>query len=482
MPSASRTRGRSRWYSWSCNALVPVEMIVFIPDSSAGTRYANVLPVPVPASASSTSRVSNASAIASVSRCCAARGTKPGMPCASGPPSASAARLRVTSSTISETVWAVDLAGVDPGLGRGRTRAVARDQSRLFDRRPVAPTQRPTFAPMAYAGARGVRRPRSRAAAARFQHAPASGRDRPERGRAPCPAPRRRPDSASALPGAAPARAGLRPSGRAAAGLASSESSWVAVARIAATIASGDAFVSATGATGGGVVVQAPNTTAANVAAMKRRCVIGRPMAAVAAAPPVAEPAAELVGAARRDCRCRTSRASPNAPALRRLPAPAVAGNRDRFRDWRRRKAGRPGRSRRRTQSDARPDMRRRCCWTAPPTASPGPCRRPAAARSAGARRCPDQTASRRWRRTGRSVGSGRCRPTPPRGGRRSSRRTSCRDCRCWCRSCRPVAGGRGRRRSAADRCPPTIACCSAVVTSRAAIASPSCAGAGALS
>jgi hypothetical protein len=68
-------------------------MIVFIPDSNAGTRYANVLPVPVPASAISVPRLSNTSAIAAERSCCAERGAKASILEASSPPSLNAARL-----------------------------------------------------------------------------------------------------------------------------------------------------------------------------------------------------------------------------------------------------------------------------------------------------------------------------------------------------------------------------------------------------
>ena len=50
---------------WSCNVLVPVLTTTLRPDSSAGTRYARVLPVPVPASTSRRSSPSIASAIRS---------------------------------------------------------------------------------------------------------------------------------------------------------------------------------------------------------------------------------------------------------------------------------------------------------------------------------------------------------------------------------------------------------------------------------
>ncbi len=68
-PSASATIGRSFTKICSCSARVAVETITFLPLRTAGTRYASVLPVPVPASTSrcfsSSSATSTAWAIAS---------------------------------------------------------------------------------------------------------------------------------------------------------------------------------------------------------------------------------------------------------------------------------------------------------------------------------------------------------------------------------------------------------------------------------
>ena len=50
MPSASTTSGMSLRTSCSCSAIVPVEITTFLPERSAGTRYASDLPTPVPAS------------------------------------------------------------------------------------------------------------------------------------------------------------------------------------------------------------------------------------------------------------------------------------------------------------------------------------------------------------------------------------------------------------------------------------------------
>ena len=55
------------------------------PDSSAGTRYANVLPVPVPASTISRPRERSASATCSAIAICSSRVAKPGIAVASGP-------------------------------------------------------------------------------------------------------------------------------------------------------------------------------------------------------------------------------------------------------------------------------------------------------------------------------------------------------------------------------------------------------------
>src|SRR4029453_1545427 len=86
-PSAARTAGRSRSKSWSCSVLVPVDTMTLPPYSSAGTRYANVLPVPVPASATSCVREAIARAIAcDISSCCE-RKRNPGSARDSMPPS-----------------------------------------------------------------------------------------------------------------------------------------------------------------------------------------------------------------------------------------------------------------------------------------------------------------------------------------------------------------------------------------------------------
>ncbi len=84
-PGRRASSGRSRWNSWSCSVRVPVETRIRRPDSSAGTRYANVLPVPVPASTTSWPRSAKARSTASAMRCWPARGRNPGNALASGP-------------------------------------------------------------------------------------------------------------------------------------------------------------------------------------------------------------------------------------------------------------------------------------------------------------------------------------------------------------------------------------------------------------
>src|SRR5689334_20119317 len=82
---APASRGRSLLNSWPCNVRVPVEMSTRRPESSAGTRYAKVLPVPVPASTTSGARFSSASATRPAIASCERRGVNPGSERASGP-------------------------------------------------------------------------------------------------------------------------------------------------------------------------------------------------------------------------------------------------------------------------------------------------------------------------------------------------------------------------------------------------------------
>ena len=71
--NAPRTVGMSFRNNWSCSVFVPVDTITLPPHSSAGTRYAKVFPVPVPASAISVPHDSIAAATASAISLCPRR-------------------------------------------------------------------------------------------------------------------------------------------------------------------------------------------------------------------------------------------------------------------------------------------------------------------------------------------------------------------------------------------------------------------------
>jgi hypothetical protein len=88
---ASRRRGRSRRNSWSCKLLVAVLISARAPLNKVGTRYAKVLPTPVPASATSALLSSMACATASAMRTCTSRSTWPASAWASAPSRAKAA-------------------------------------------------------------------------------------------------------------------------------------------------------------------------------------------------------------------------------------------------------------------------------------------------------------------------------------------------------------------------------------------------------
>src|SRR5512134_443626 len=66
-------------------------MTTFFPLSTAGIRYASVLPVPVPASTSTVRSVASAPATARAMAACWSRGSKPGTTRASAPPDRHAA-------------------------------------------------------------------------------------------------------------------------------------------------------------------------------------------------------------------------------------------------------------------------------------------------------------------------------------------------------------------------------------------------------
>ena len=63
-PNKRVNPGRSRSNNWSCRVLVAVEIMTRLPLSNAGTKYAKVLPTPVPASTTKAPPASMRSAIA----------------------------------------------------------------------------------------------------------------------------------------------------------------------------------------------------------------------------------------------------------------------------------------------------------------------------------------------------------------------------------------------------------------------------------
>src|SRR5258708_5901724 len=71
--------------SCSCRFLVPVETTIRLPDRMAGTRYARVFPVPVPASTSRCLRSASADSIASAISDWPWRYSNCGCHCDSGP-------------------------------------------------------------------------------------------------------------------------------------------------------------------------------------------------------------------------------------------------------------------------------------------------------------------------------------------------------------------------------------------------------------
>ena len=85
---ARQTSGRSRLNSFSWRWRVPVETTIRPPPATAGTRYARVLPVPVPASQMRTSRCDTARSTAAAMARCSARGAYPGSSSDNGPAAA----------------------------------------------------------------------------------------------------------------------------------------------------------------------------------------------------------------------------------------------------------------------------------------------------------------------------------------------------------------------------------------------------------
>ena len=61
---ALQTCGTSLLKIWSCKLRVPVEIITLPCSNKAGTKYAHVLPVPVPASATNMPFLSRVSSMA----------------------------------------------------------------------------------------------------------------------------------------------------------------------------------------------------------------------------------------------------------------------------------------------------------------------------------------------------------------------------------------------------------------------------------
>src|SRR6185436_6298736 len=88
---ASRNAGMSLKNTCSCRFFVPVDTSTRWRLRMVGIRYASVLPVPVPASASSVPPLSTTEATALAMRRCPSRGSKPGIAVAIAPSSASAA-------------------------------------------------------------------------------------------------------------------------------------------------------------------------------------------------------------------------------------------------------------------------------------------------------------------------------------------------------------------------------------------------------
>ena len=212
------------------------------------------------------------------------------------------------------------------GLGRGRARGVAARPGGLFDRRPVAAAQRPDLradrvrlAREAFGGRVVAQQQRDFGALLQQRRIVRNERERLVQRRGGVRVVLLR------FQARAPARAGPRPSGRAAAGPPVPRRSSGRSRADRATIASGDAFVSAAGATGGGGVAQAPQhdgrERCRDEASMRHWSSDGGGGGGGAGC-----------GAGGGACwRCASRLPKPNqsrqpTPALRRLPAPAVAG------------------------------------------------------------------------------------------------------------------------------------------------------------
>src|SRR5262245_27484103 len=95
----ARRSGTSFPASCSCRARVAVEMTTRFPDSAAGTRYASVLPVPVPASTRSGRPPSRASATAMATASCSGRSSQPATACARMPPGPRYSATRALDTT-----------------------------------------------------------------------------------------------------------------------------------------------------------------------------------------------------------------------------------------------------------------------------------------------------------------------------------------------------------------------------------------------